>query len=37
MVSSMQKDGAWQCNQKCLHCYAAHQPYGMAPQLDTDQ
>ena len=37
MVSSMQKDGAWQCNQKCLHCYAAHQPMGRVPQLDTDQ
>ena len=37
MVSSMQKDGAWQCNQKCLHCYAANQPHGKAPELDTDQ
>ena len=37
MVSSMEKDGAWQCNQRCLHCYAAHQPHGKAPELDTDQ
>lgn len=37
MVSSMQKDGTWQCNQKCLHCYAANQPYGSTAELDTDQ
>ena len=37
MISSMQKDGAWQCNQKCLHCYAANQPYGKTAELDTDQ
>lgn len=37
MISSMQKDGAWHCNQKCLHCYAANQPLGATPELDTDQ
>lgn len=37
MISSMQKDGAWHCNQKCLHCYAANQPLGTRPELDTDQ
>ncbi len=37
LVSSMMKDGAWHCNQKCLHCYAARQPYGEAEELDTDQ
>lgn len=37
MVSSMMKDGAWHCNQQCLHCYAAHQPLGEVPELDTDQ
>ena len=37
MISSMMKDGAWHCNQKCLHCYAANQPLGIAPELDTDQ
>ena len=26
MVSAMTRDGAWHCNQKCLHCYAAGQP-----------
>ena len=37
MVSSMVKDGAWHCNQKCLHCYAANQPLSSVPELDTDQ
>ena len=37
MVSSMAKDGAWHCNQKCLHCYAAGQPLGAVPERDTDQ
>lgn len=37
MVSSMQKDGTWHCNQKCLHCYAANQPLGAVKELDTDQ
>jgi len=37
MVSSMMKDGAWHCNQKCLHCYAADQPLAKVPELDTDQ
>ncbi len=36
MVSSMEKDGAWHCNQKCLHCYAANQPLGAVKELDTD-
>lgn len=37
LVSSMVKDGAWHCNQKCLHCYAANQPLAEASELDTDQ
>lgn len=37
LVSSMMQDGAWHCNQKCLHCYAARQPMAEAPELDTDQ
>ena len=36
MVSSMVKDGAWHCNQKCLHCYAATQPLSAVPELDTE-
>ena len=37
IASSMVKDGAWHCNQKCLHCYAANQPLSAVPELDTDQ
>ena len=37
MVSAMVKDGAWHCNQKCLHCYAAGQPLAEVAELDTDQ
>ena len=37
MVSAMEKDGEWHCNQKCLHCYAAGQPMGETPELSTEQ
>ena len=37
MVSAMEKDGAWHCNQKCLHCFAAGQPMGETPELSTEQ
>ena len=37
MVSAMEKDGGWHCNQKCLHCYAAGQPMGDTPELSTEQ
>ena len=33
MVSAMTQDGAWHCNQKCLHCYAAGQPMGESREL----
>ena len=36
MVSAMEKDGAWHCNQKCLHCYAAGQPLGETAELSTE-
>ena len=35
MVSAMTRGGAWQCNQKCLHCYAAGQPMGESRELTT--
>ncbi len=35
MVSAMRKGGCWNCNQKCLHCYAANQPLGEVAELDT--
>lgn len=37
MVSAMTKDGAWHCNQKCLHCYAAGQPMGEMQELSTEE
>lgn len=37
MISAMTKGGAWHCNQKCLHCYAAGQPLAETPELTTDQ
>ena len=36
MVSAMEQDGAWHCNQKCLHCYAAGQLMGETPELSTE-
>lgn len=35
MVSAMEKEGRWNCNQKCLHCYAAGQHYANERELDT--
>jgi len=35
MVSAMTKKGAWHCNQKCLHCYAAEQPQAEEAELST--
>ena len=37
MVSSMSKDGKWNCNQKCLHCYAAGQETAEVKELSTDE
>ena len=37
MVSAMTKEGNWNCNQKCLHCYAAGQNYSEKKELTTDQ
>ena len=37
MVSAMTRGGAWHCNQKCLHCYAAGQPLSETPELTTAQ
>lgn len=37
MISSMEKDGKWNCNQKCLHCYAAGQPTAEVKELTTDE
>ncbi len=37
MVSAMTKEGAWHCNQKCLHCYAAGQEFSEEQELSTAQ
>ena len=34
-VSAMTKDGAWHCNQKCVHCYAAGQELAEQKELST--
>lgn len=37
MVSAMTKDGAWHCNQKCMHCYAAGQSLSEREELSTEE
>lgn len=37
MVSAMTRDGHWNCNQKCLHCYAAGQIQSETPELSTEE
>ena len=37
MLSAMRRSGAWHCNQKCLHCYAAGQPLSDTAELTTAQ
>lgn len=35
MVSSMTANGRWNCNQKCVHCYAAGQEQAEEAELPT--
>ena len=37
MVSAMTRNGAWHCNQQCVHCYAAGQVWGEEPELSTGE
>ena len=37
MISSMEKEGNWNCNQKCVHCYAAGQAQGNVKELKTSE
>lgn len=37
MISSMHKNGHWNCNQKCLHCYAGEQTYAIKNELTTNE
>lgn len=36
LVSAMEKDGKWHCNQKCVHCYAAGQNLVSEEELSTE-
>lgn len=35
MISSMEKNGTWHCNQKCINCYAGTQKLAVTSELDT--
>lgn len=37
MISSMIKENHWNCNQKCIHCYAANQEYAETKELTTEE
>lgn len=37
MVSAMTREGAWHCNQKCVHCYAAGQKQAEEKELTTKE
>lgn len=37
MISSLKKDNHWNCNQKCMHCYAANQEYSETKELTTEE
>ena len=37
LVSAMTVDGKWNCNQRCVHCYAAGQPEAEEKQLSTEE
>ena len=36
MVAAMTAEGRWNCNQKCVHCYAAGQEQAEEAELSTD-
>ena len=36
LVSAMTADGRWNCNQKCVHCYAAGQEQSSEEELETE-
>lgn len=37
MVSAMEKEGEWNCNQRCVHCYAAGQRNSKESELSTKE
>lgn len=36
MISSMEKKGCWNCNQKCLLCYAGNEKLAVVDELSTE-
>ena len=36
MISATEKDGGWNCNAKCIHCYAAGQKLSSQAELSTE-
>ncbi len=36
MISSMEKNGCWNCNQRCLHCYASGEKLSNVEELSTN-
>lgn len=36
MVSAIEKNGCWNCNQRCLHCYAANEKMAKVNELSTN-
>lgn len=36
MVSTMEKEGVYNCNQKCVHCYAFNEKLSNEKELDTN-
>lgn len=37
LVAAMTQNGAWHCNQNCIHCYAAGQELSEQNELTTDE
>lgn len=37
MISSMEKNGCWNCNLKCLHCYAKGEKLSNVNELSTEE
>ncbi|MBP5184478.1 MAG: radical SAM protein, partial [Lachnospiraceae bacterium] len=37
LVSAMTKDGHWNCNHQCVHCYAAGQQHAGEKELSTNE
>ena len=37
MITGTEKDGGWNCNAKCIHCYAAGQKLSSQPELSKEE